>query len=425
MSRAILLKFVFLMIILLIFTIISYPILTYASNQASSPGDLDTLFGTNGIITTTLASRGTDLALDSKGRILVVGDNTSVLRFTDNGTLDTTFGITGVITSAITMNDIVVQSDQKIVMAGYYTNDKGQKSFALTRLLEDGALDLTFGNNGVVTTTINQTSTGTSLILQTDGKLVVGGSTKPASHLTGFALARYNNDGSLDTTFGSNGIITDLPSTHIGGIAALAQQSDGKLVAAGTHDQNFTLARYTISGAIDTTFGSTGVITTSCGSNCFGIVTDLEIDTNGKISVSGWFGVNGILNGEGLRYNPDGSFDQYLTDLGRNELYYRAITLDDEDRLYGTGSWLSSGATPYYYFARFIDGVYDSSFEQVLGLYVPIWGMTGQDLLIQSDKKIVTTGTKNRTLFLARYLGEAEVKAFEFKVYIPTIIQNK
>jgi uncharacterized delta-60 repeat protein len=156
------------------------------------------------------------------------------------GDLDPTFGTGGMVTTPIGSSEdlvkaLVLQPDGKLVAAGP-TYNLGKFNLAVARYNTDGSLDGTFGTGGKITTLIgnNNYNTGTSLVLQADGKLVAVGSAFGALFSYEFALVRYNADGSLDPTFGMGGKVT----TPIGGSMAFALvlQPDGKLVAAGGSD---------------------------------------------------------------------------------------------------------------------------------------------------------------------------------------------
>ena len=115
--------------------------------------------------------------------------------------------------------------------------------FALVRYNTDGSMDTTFGTNGIVKTVIGTWAQAYSVALQSDGKIVLAGSA--SSH---FALARYNTDGSLDTTFGTNGIVTTSIGTVQDMATCVAIQSDGKIAVGGKRDNganyDFALVRY-------------------------------------------------------------------------------------------------------------------------------------------------------------------------------------
>ncbi|MCZ7624563.1 MAG: delta-60 repeat domain-containing protein [Candidatus Methylomirabilis sp.] len=147
-----------------------------------------------------------------------------------------------------------------------------------------------------------------ALVLQPDGKLVAAGVADANFGTPDFALARYNADGSLDTTFGTGGKVT----TDFGGLfgnddaRALVIQPDGKLVAAGVSDGNSALARHNPDGELDTSFNGTGKVTTGVGN---GGASALVLQPDGKL-VAASLAVVGLFTDFGLaRYNPDGSLD--------------------------------------------------------------------------------------------------------------------
>ena len=157
-------------------------------------------------------------------------------------------------------------------------------------------VDTSFGTKGIVITDISslgQDNEINSLAIQSDGKLVVAGSSQIGGQ-TFFALARYNTDGSLDTTFGASGIVTTAIGTHDDEAFALAIDSNGKLVAAGFSNNGtqyeFALVRYTTTGALDTTFHTTGIVTTAIGT-FDDEINSLAIQSDGKLVAAG-FSVN-------------------------------------------------------------------------------------------------------------------------------------
>ena len=174
---------------------------------------------------------------------------------------------------------VAVQTNGKIIVAGvsFGPNPK----FALARYRKDGRLNAGFGGDGRVTTDFTEGGDGASaLAIQADRKIVAAG----YSGGGGFALARYNTDGTLDPSFGQDGKVTT-DFTEEAFANAVAIQADGKiLVAGGTYDDGFqslALARYNTDGTLDPTFGKGGKVTESC---CF--VSDMAIQADGKILTS-------------------------------------------------------------------------------------------------------------------------------------------
>src|SRR5262249_4024029 len=150
----------------------------------------------------------------------------------------------------------------------------------------DGSLDSSFGSGGEVTTSFKGQAIATAEAIQNDGKIVLVGETQGANG-DDFALARYNPDGSLDTTFGTGGKVT----TDFAGADdafSVAIQSDGKIVVAGSSQQNtgedFALARYNSDGTLDTSFGAGGEVLTAIAGGANGVA----IQADGKIVAAGF-----------------------------------------------------------------------------------------------------------------------------------------
>lgn len=322
----------------------------YAAVRYNSNGTLDTTFGNGGFATASPTSTDyvTSMTVQPDGKVLLTGRgdyggakpyNITTVRFTADGILDTTFGGTGIVRYASGTNDegsdIVVQSDGKIVIVGR-AEYQGNSHFVLLRYNSDGTLDTTFNSTGIVNTQIGDSSQAFGVAIQPDGKLVVAGTTNALATTDNAAVvARYNSDGTLDTTFGgSNGIVIknngpNNSGNGYGGFETLrrvAIQPDGKIVTAGATEPvsqdgtNFhvTLMRFTPDGALDTTFDSDGIVFTrllSVASDANDFAFGLAFQGD-KLVVSGR--TTSYLNGLGtrmllLRYNADGSLD---TDFG-------------------------------------------------------------------------------------------------------------
>ena len=193
--------------------------LAWAAPAAAAPGDLDTSFGDDGRVTTSFGG-GDDFAAD-----------------------------------------VVVQPDGRIVVAGS-TAAGGASDFALARYLPDGSLDRSFSDDGMVTTAFPAGAGASGIALQPDGKIVAAG------HSGEFAVARYNPDGTLDTTFSGDGLQTVDVGASESSAWDVAVDSLGRLILVGvarTSDAiNFmdsAVARLASDGSLDTTFGYNGVYT--------------------------------------------------------------------------------------------------------------------------------------------------------------------
>jgi uncharacterized delta-60 repeat protein len=212
-------------------------------------GTLDTLFDSDGRLTSNFGGSndyGRSVAVQSDGKIVVAGyiytgssDEFGLARYNANGTLDTSFDGDGRARTAIgRASSVAVQGDGKIVVAGFNSVD-----FALARYNANGTLDMSFDGDGTLATDFGASDGGRSVAVQSDGKIVVAGTS-----FGDFALARYNGNGTLDTSFDGDGKLTTgfgLSDDYVNGVAL---QSDGKIVVAGYSDSgsrnDFALARY-------------------------------------------------------------------------------------------------------------------------------------------------------------------------------------
>lgn len=275
----------------------------FALVRYNSNGSLDETFGTfgtSGIVNTDITISGKNysdyapaLGIQSDGKIVLAGTTSTgnnsyfaLVRYNANGSLDSTFGIGGMVTTDMGYNayayDLGIQTDGKIVVAGDSYSSK--YNITLLRYNSNGSLDSTFGTGGKLTTNIgNYESHARALSIQSDGKIVVAGyyfngNTK----LWDFVLVRYNTNGSLDTSFGTGGVVTTDTGSFV---VALEVLSDGKIVAGGYSD--FTLVRYNANGSLDSTFGTGGMVTTDISESFTDNSRALSIQSDGKIVVAG------------------------------------------------------------------------------------------------------------------------------------------
>ena len=216
----------------------------------AAAGSFDPTFGTGGVVQTDyFGPAPVDALLQPDGKIVVVSGGFNgtaaattafgLLRYLPNGALDSTFGTAGRTSAAITnfinsAADAVLQPDGKIVVVGE-AEDTNTSEFALVRFNANGSLDTTFGTGGTVTTNFVGVAPGgvrnpaTTVLRQPDGKLLVGGSASQCARCgTRTALARYNVNGSLDTTFGTGGTVDMMA---IGPVTALAEDAAGNIFA--------------------------------------------------------------------------------------------------------------------------------------------------------------------------------------------------
>ncbi|MBC7938981.1 MAG: hypothetical protein H7Z19_04330 [Chitinophagaceae bacterium] len=241
------------------------------------------------------------------------------------GMVDTSFNGGAQLTSVGEGEDyafaMAVQADGKVVTVGRTATNAGGTDIAITRHLRDGTLDPSFGSGGKVITAVapgRAADEGRAVLIQPDGKIVVGGYTDATGTDKDFLIVRYNADGSLDSGFGTGGRTITPIGNSTDQVHALVRQADGKIVAGGsatftqTTGQDFALVRYNANGSLDGSFGSGGKVTTPIGS-----AGDL-IYSVATQSIAGQERIVAV-GGEGTfmaaRYMPNGTLD---TSFGNN-----------------------------------------------------------------------------------------------------------
>jgi uncharacterized delta-60 repeat protein len=411
----------------------------------SGPGSLDPTFGSGGIVTTSLSTspdRALASVLQPNGDIVAVGGTNTgshnkthgafgLVRYTPSGSLDTTFGSGGKVVTAFGTTNATAwaaalypnagtANDGKIVAVGNNGN------VILARYNPNGALDTTFGSNGTVSTALSNSVGGLmSAALQSDGKIVVGGEVLVNSGLNvwDFLVLRYNVDGTLDSTFGTGGVVTTSlgPYTH-DGVNALVIQSDGKIVAGGQAELNgqfdFGLARYNANGSLDSTFGSGGIVVTPfTAGTASSEIYALALQGDGKIVAVG-LGSSPSGNGWGLaRYNTAGSLDTTFgsaglvtTVMGTNHATGVALQSNGEIVVSGNAAGGAFGVATYT-----TTGALDPAFggTGIVTTLIGTGGPTSGLLLQPADGKVVVVGTAGgdaskggaSDFAVARYIG--------------------
>lgn len=292
---------------------------------------LDPVFGGDGTVTLGVSGSIWGLAFRPGGGVIAVGSFGAV-RVLWNGSLDTTFGTNGVAQLPFgNAWDLAIPQDGKIVVVGC-NGCLGSSDFRVARLNPDGTTDESFGNGGEVDTDFDAQDTPFAVAIQSDSRIVVAGWAPNANSTeSNFAVARYNPDGSLDSTFDGDGTTTiDFGAREFA--YDLAVQSDAKLVVVGQSTlpptgNDFALARLNTDGSLDTRgldsyldapFGTGGKVLTSFGDD--DIATSVEIEPGGQILVAGLATPEGTvgLGDFGLaRYNVDGSLDSSFGAAGK------------------------------------------------------------------------------------------------------------
>jgi uncharacterized delta-60 repeat protein len=247
--------------------------------RLNASGTLDTTFGSSGYLTYPYSFTPYDIALQADGKLVVGGvyfrgtnNDFAVARYTSAGVLDTTFGVGGWAIVDLQGNHdygraIALQNDGKIVITGETYDGSTNYSFGAVRFNTDGSLDTAFSGDGVQVISVG---TGyaypTDVVIQPDGKIVLGGDASVASG--DFAMVRLAGDGSLDVSFGAAGIVTTDIGTSADGIKRVLLPGDGSILAVGNSyepDSQIAVVSYKADGSLNTSFGSGGIVTTDIG----------------------------------------------------------------------------------------------------------------------------------------------------------------
>jgi uncharacterized delta-60 repeat protein len=233
------------------------------------------------------------LALLANGKIVVVGTANrkfAVARYNIDGALDPSFGNEGKVTTDLTTGldyaiAVTSQDGGKIVVVG----KAGYRGFALARYRRSGTLDESFGEGGTVRTFFGPypvRASANDVAIQPNGQIVAAG--WAGRNYVHFALARYNHDGTLDSSFGRDGRVRTDIGRSVEAAQGVAIQDNGKIVAAGMAGfyRKFAVARYKANGALDASFGNGGKVTTSFGAGIV-VAWGLALQADGRIVMAG------------------------------------------------------------------------------------------------------------------------------------------
>ncbi len=407
--------------------------LVTAPGALAAPGDLDTSFGRSGKVVTDVTERGdavNAVAITSTGRIVVAGTSKdgarfAIARYRTDGSLDPTFGDHGIAQTNVTdandvLHGVAVQPDGKIVVAGQAGTGP---RFVVARYTADGVLDPTFGGDGMVSTSFEAKGgdVAVAVAVLPDGKILAAGIARTNCSCGRYAVARYETNGRLDRTFGTDGKAT----VHFrfgGEPGAMAVTADGSIVLVGGNVPDvdkFQVARFTSDGAIDTTFGGgDGKVTTNTGQG-EEAATAVAIDSGGSIVVAGYtdqphegpdpFGPSKFAV---VRYASDGTLDPKFGTNGKVKTAFSAGAMPHGLVLQADGSIVAAGGVGGRFgVVRYAtDGTLDPAFG---GDGIVTTNLTrdvddARAVALQNDGRIVVAGTAwgaGRGAFaLVRYL---------------------
>ncbi len=381
------------------------------------PGALDTSFQGGRVIVPVGAGEdyASALAVQDDGKVLVAGrvaenqGDFALIRLERDGRVDSSFGSGGkVVTDVGGGSDIAhamaLQDDGKIVLAGSAERSGSGLDFAVVRYLANGELDASFGEGGKVITALSPDSDSAyALLIQKDGKIVLGGEANQGSSGSGldFALLRYNEDGSLDESFGDAGRVLT-PIAANGGrdvIYALTSEpmaGEERILAAGG-EGDFTLARYTADGELDASFGSGGTLSGLLGS-VIGAARAVRVDAAGKILVAGNKSHDFALLRLTEAGAPDASFgsgEPVITPISESNWdEAQSLALDGDGKIV-VGGWAYEGnsSSGNFALARYAaNGELDADFGDGGVVVTPVASGSKDDLasavLLQPDERI-------------------------------------
>ena len=406
----------------------------------SQPGTLDSDFDADGILilsNTGELNHGYCVSVQPDGKILVggtssIGGNTGVFvaRLYPDGSLDNSFGVNGVSQPTfavpdVTCNDMALQPDGKIVVAGN-TIVGGSYSFFAARIDETGSLDNSFGVNGA-----SMFSIGTGqqffndMAMQDDGKIVlVGGVLESDIDL---AIARLNTDGSLDNTFSFDGkLITDINGSDLANGVQI--DTDGKIVVVGESDNESLLVRYNADGTLDNSFGVNGKVVHEFSTTSNDELNCLVIDGDEKLVVAG--GSYGASFQEMLvaRFNPDGSLDNTFsfdgsvhTDFFGSNDKAKAILIQPDGKILVAGD-AHDGVDKIGMVRYDAYGALDNSFGTNGKVSTAVGSTTRlNDMVLQPDGRILGVGVMFSGYYSAiavRYISGVNIGIGEVDAYI-------
>ncbi|MEM8529293.1 MAG: delta-60 repeat domain-containing protein [Chloroflexota bacterium] len=414
------------------------PTNTHTSPETERPADdLDPAFGTNGRIISNLTNStdAADAVVLPDDRILVLGtlfypegstdgegSDLMLMRFTSDGVPDPTFGENGIATANVAQNDkaskLIIQPDNKIIVMGQ--NSVG--TVELARFNPDGSLDTTFGNGGSTQTWFNAHLFISDYIeIQPDNNILLIGNISDLEPQTArYGFARYEPDGNLDINFGNNGLLIPDASNLV---QAVTIQADGKILIGGetarfdSQDPDITVTRYNPDGTKDTEFGDDGIITMLANKTLQHLLFQENNDLLAAMSVLPDGGSIDTDRDIALtKYRADGSVDPDFRSNEESSIGTAKIDQTLTITVSSTGQTILAGTASEL----------NSEFDIFLVRYAPDGSIEGaittdlgreefpRQVLVQSDGKFVVVGTTQDVavraagesdFFLLRYLN--------------------
>lgn len=380
--------------------------------RVNADGTSDTSFG-GGRILNPYCYLYQSVKVQPDGKIIAAGTfdgENALARYLPDGTLDTSFDDDGLIYTedsgnSSSIEDMVLQPDGKIVVVSYFPSTPAE-DYRLTRYTADGYPDTTFDGDGSIQVNVNNSDHPTTVLLQPDGKILVGGYLFPPG--TGdlqYFITRHNTNGSLDTTFNSTGKKT-IAYTDSGVLHDIALQTDGKIVFNGRAGFPTTMVtgRINANGSVDTSFGTAGTTITTVNIDSQDNTGEIRIQADGKIVAINRLSYPADNSQDVLlmRYNANGTLDTSFSGDGMfNFAYYPGRNYGRDFDIVG-GKYLISGNTEASFSDNQValsrvnaDGTLDTTYNTDGKAFINFTD-EGYDaahaVAIQSDGKILVAG---------------------------------
>lgn len=367
-------------------------------------GDLDLTFNSNGYNIKNFGDSSEEIhasAIQSDGKIVAVGKSgayVAIVRYNANGSHDTTFNgtgkvVTGILSTADSAHDVSIRPDGKILVAGY----SDYSIVVMIRYLSNGSLDTSFGTAGVVHNTFPASVSIPirAFKILSDGRVMVA-STDISSTLR---LARFTSAGALDTSFGTGGVAS---APGFGNTTDIEVQPDGKIIVAGvtaTGYKDFAVARFNSTGSLDTTFDSDGVAEIAFGPYD-DVPFDVAVQPDGKILIAGLKEIVHLGDSDFAvaRLNSNGSLDPYFGFFGKTTSSFssqgdiaRSIKLQPDGKIVLGGIGNLAFALARLDTSGFLDSTFDGD-GKLTTTFPGTTGNTIRSIAIQADGRILGLG---------------------------------
>ena len=383
--------------------------------RMSATGALDNSFDGDGLAITSFGTNEyiLSIAIDSAGRIVAggpVGFNPTrdfgFARYNTNGSLDTTFASSGKGTAPVLAADdfpydMALDQLGRVYLTGS-VNNGANYHIGILRLTPDGKVDTRYNAPGyTLIDFLSGSSYAYDVVLDSQGRSVVSGSYNAGGSNYDFVITRFNTDGTLDSTFGTNGMTTGSFQAGVSDeLLTLAIDSQDRIIAAGYTGNDVGVVRFTSAGVLDTTFNNTGKLIVDFGATG-DFCRDLIIDSLDRILLIGETGPSGGHDLVAVRIIASGSLDPSFSSTGilrfdsvGEDIFGSSIWVDSQGRIYLGGYFISGGTSRTAFIDRFTsDGSNDST-----------WGVGGAATMAIGSGAIIQRMTINESAYTYAHL---------------------